>query len=302
MINENSNGRDNDETNKAMAAESSASNLITKSMAKVRVKPQIPVKPINIPPPPVTIIHHQNHYQQQQQQHHFHQQQNYNNSCNKFHSNNNILLKNKRITNSTTSASPASTNISSTNSYGTSSNDYSGITSNNNDDQNIISYSNNNSNCNNNNINNNLTPHKSQGLSTCDRLALSNNSRNSTTTTLATSTQPILTNSQQYQISSKQLEKLLASRSEQPHPPPRLGAVAVTTTLTNLADNNDKIGSPEPLQKQIQQKLQEEMKQQCRLIQDKHLIEICSVQQHYMVHDMLFRQYLILVYFRFIHY
>lgn len=89
----------------------------------------------------------------------------------------------------------------------------------------------------------------------------------------------------QYQQSSKQLEQMLAQRLEKEN---RLksnkkndDSVSATTTASTLIPSN-KVST---IQKHIQQKLQEEMKQQIKTIQDKHLIEKRWPQQHYKVVD-----------------
>lgn len=92
----------------------------------------------------------------------------------------------------------------------------------------------------------------------------------------------------QYQQSSKQigsnLEQMLAQRLEKEN---RIKSsnkknddlVATTTAPSTLIPSN-KVST---IQKHIQQKLQEEMKQQIKTIQDKHLIEKRLPQQHYKI-------------------
>lgn len=102
----------------------------------------------------------------------------------------------------------------------------------------------------------------------------------------------IAVNRQQYQKSSKELEKLLSMRvghekkmqaihANQDKPPVRKLSKGceeqddehgIVNLTSQLALN---------ISKQIQQKLQQEMKQQCDIIKEKFLIEKIPVQQHY---------------------
>lgn len=96
-------------------------------------------------------------------------------------------------------------------------------------------------------------------------------------------------NSTQYQKSSKELEKVLVFRIDkencqkqsQDKTVKRLSKGFDDVPENNVAALTQQIAAN--ITKQIQQKLQEEMKQQCQMIKDKLLIEKIPVQQHY--HD-----------------
>lgn len=111
-----------------------------------------------------------------------------------------------------------------------------------------------------------------------------NKLQNSTTN----STTPVnIHNSSQYQKSSKDLEKVLVFRIDkencqkqsQERNIKRLSKGFDDVPENNVAALTQQISAN--ISKQIQQKLQEEMKQQCQMIKDKFLIEKIPVQQHY---------------------
>lgn len=93
---------------------------------------------------------------------------------------------------------------------------------------------------------------------------------------------------QQYQKSSRELEKVLGLRIEhRQKPAASSGQEKLVKRLSksfddaecNVAAITSQIGAN--ISKQIQQKLTEEMKQQCEIIKEKFLIEKIPVQQHY---------------------
>lgn len=97
----------------------------------------------------------------------------------------------------------------------------------------------------------------------------------------------IAINRQQYQKSSKELEKVLGLRIEKKTPTytiqdksmKRLSKSFDDAQENSVAAISNQIGAN--ISKQIQQKLTEEMKQQCEMIKEKFLIETVPVQQHY---------------------
>lgn len=110
----------------------------------------------------------------------------------------------------------------------------------------------------------------------------------------------IAINRQQYQKSSKELEKLLGMRIEKKiqHSNNNISSNNTEKPMRRLSRGYDEIddngggGSGVDIasltsklainiSKQIQQKLQQEMKQQCEMIKEKFLIEKVPVQQHY---------------------
>lgn len=116
------------------------------------------------------------------------------------------------------------------------------------------------------------------------------NERSTAIPTTSTSTNRPKQTISQYQQSSKQigsnLEQMLAQRLEKEN---RIKSnkknddlVGTTTTTTSTLIPTNKVST---IQKHIQQKLQEEMKQQIKTIQDKHLMEKRLPQQHYRVVD-----------------
>lgn len=95
-------------------------------------------------------------------------------------------------------------------------------------------------------------------------------------------------NRQQYQKSSKELEKVLGMRIEKDVRQKTSSNDKLVKRLSksfddahenNVASISSQIGAN--ISKQIQQKLTEEMKQQCEIIKEKFLIEKIPVQQHY---------------------
>ncbi|KAG5677224.1 hypothetical protein PVAND_007000 [Polypedilum vanderplanki] len=96
-------------------------------------------------------------------------------------------------------------------------------------------------------------------------------------------------NREQIQKSSKELEKLLGMRVEkkmpivpnnnQEKPVRRLSKSFDEVDDSGIANLTNKLALN--ISKQIQQKLQQEMKQQCEIIKEKYLIEKVEVQQHY---------------------
>lgn len=106
---------------------------------------------------------------------------------------------------------------------------------------------------------------------------------------LQNTTTPVnIHNSSQYQKSSKELEKVLVFRIDkencqkqqsQEKNIKRLSKGFDDVPENNVAALTQQISAN--ISKQMQQKLQEEMKQQCQMIKDKFLIEKIAVQQHY---------------------
>lgn len=88
---------------------------------------------------------------------------------------------------------------------------------------------------------------------------------------------------QQYQKSSKELEKVLGMRIEKKPPQHDKLVKRLSKSFddaeSNVASISNQIGAN--ISKHIQQKLTEEMKQQCEIIKEKFLIEKIPVQQHY---------------------
>jgi len=88
--------------------------------------------------------------------------------------------------------------------------------------------------------------------------------------------------SSQYQKSTKELEKLLGARIEMRNKTPlSLNSEKSVKRLSKDFENSSDSQLAANISKQIQQKLQEEMKQQCHIIKDKFLIEKLPAQQHY---------------------
>lgn len=89
-----------------------------------------------------------------------------------------------------------------------------------------------------------------------------------------------------YQKSSKELEKLLGNRIEQRQKInqekslKRLSGSFDDSSDTNITPMSNQIANIN-ISKQIQQKIQEEIKQQCEIIKEKFLIEKIPVQEHY---------------------
>lgn len=111
-----------------------------------------------------------------------------------------------------------------------------------------------------------------------------NKLQNSTTNTMA----PVnIHNSSQYQKSSKELEKVLVFRIDKENCQKQTQEKAIkrlSKGFDDVPENNVAALTQQiaaNISKQIQQKLQEEMKQQCQMIKDKLLIEKIPVQQHY---------------------
>ena len=95
-------------------------------------------------------------------------------------------------------------------------------------------------------------------------------------------------NISQYQKSSKQLEQMLSQRIEKgqstvvPLPPTHLRAKSIDSGAFGAGTDVNKINlGASTIPKKIQQKLQEEMKLQCKSIKDKFLIERRRPQEHY---------------------
>lgn len=111
-----------------------------------------------------------------------------------------------------------------------------------------------------------------------------NKLQNSTTNTMA----PVnIHNSSQYQKSSKELEKVLVFRIDKENCQKQIQEKSIkrlSKGFDDVPENNVAALTQQiaaNISKQIQQKLQEEMKQQCQMIKDKLLIEKIPVQQHY---------------------
>jgi hypothetical protein len=107
----------------------------------------------------------------------------------------------------------------------------------------------------------------------------------------------ITINRQQIQKSSRELEKLLGMRLEKEggaHKVPITHNQEKPVRGLSKDETDDIVGMTGQLginiSRQIQQKLQQEMKQQCEIIKEKYLIEKVAVQQHYRdyVVDMVF--------------